>query len=357
MNHTYIIAEAGVNHNGNIDTAIKLIDKAKSIGVDAIKFQLFDAAYLVTAQAEQAGYQKKSAKGFKNQLQMLQELELPFDAYYQLKFHADKCGIDFLVTPFCLKSLDFLIQELNLGTIKISSGDVCYGPLLYQAAKQQVKIILSTGMCALEEIEQALKVIAFGYIAENKKPSFEGFNLNYQTALAQDKLKTNVTLLHCVSEYPAPLVETNLKAMDVLKEKFGLPVGLSDHSEYIWASVAAVAREASTIEKHFTLDNTMSGPDHKASLDVKDFAQMVEAIRAVEQTIGTHHKKPTTSELKNKQCVRRSIVANNAIKPGELFSEQNLTFKRPENGLSPMQYWDKLGQVSTQNYEKDDVII
>ena len=287
---------------------------------------------------------------------MLQELELPFDAYHQLKLHADECGVDFLVTPFCLKSLDFLIQELKLNTIKISSGDVCHGPLLYQAAKQQVKIILSTGMCGLDEIEQALKVIAFGYTGGNNKPSFEGFDLNYQTESAQNKLKANVTLLHCVSEYPAALEETNLKAMDVLKEKFGLPVGLSDHSEFIWASVAAVAREASMIEKHFTLDNTMSGPDHKASLDVKDFAQMVEAIRAVEQTIGTHHKQPTASELKNKQCVRRSIVANKVIKVGELFSEQNLTFKRPENGLSPMQYWGKLGQSSKQSYKKDEVI-
>lgn len=357
MSHTYIIAEAGVNHNGNIEIALQLIDKAKSIGVDAIKFQLFDAASLVTAEAEQAGYQKKSAKGFKNQLQMLQELELPFDAYHRLKAHADSCGIDFLVTPFCLKSLDFLIQELKLNTIKISSGDVCHGPLLYQAAKQQVKIILSTGMCGLDDIGQALKTMAFGYIDTNTEPSLKNFDLYYQTELAQQALKDNVTLLHCVSEYPAPLAETNLKAMDALKEKFGLPVGFSDHSQFIWASVAAVAREASIIEKHFTLDNTMSGPDHTASLDVKDFSQMVEAIRAVEQTIGTHHKNPTASELKNKQCVRRSMVASTTIKPGDIFSEQNLTFKRPENGLSPMQYWNKLGKPSKQNYKKDEAIV
>jgi N-acetylneuraminate synthase len=357
MNKTYIIAEAGVNHNASEDLALEMITRAKEIGADAIKFQLFQAESLVTEDAEQAQYQKKAYTQAKTQFQMLKELELPHRAFERLKNHAKKEQIDFIITPFDLASLDFITQKLNLDVIKIGSGDVTNGPLLLATARSKKKIILSTGMSTLSDIEMALKVIAFGLLTNDETPSLKAFDEAYSHVNVQSILKAHVSLLHCTSEYPAPVEESNLKAMDTLRAAFGLRVGFSDHTPGIEISLAAVARDAAIIEKHFTLDKNLPGPDHLASLDYLEFKTMIDNIRNIEKALGNGRKQPSISEMKNIQIVRRSIVANEKINMGENFTISNLAFKRPHRGLSPMDYWDLLGTKAQKDYVKDEVII
>jgi N-acetylneuraminate synthase len=356
MDHTYIIAEAGVNHNGSLESAMALLYQAKAIGADAIKFQIFSAEKLTTRYARQADYQQKAYTSA-SQYDMLKALELSQDSFSDLKNEADSLKIDFIVTPFDLESLDFISQILDLPVIKLGSADITNGPLLLKAAHSKRKIILSTGMSTLGEIEDALKVIAFGLTYAKDLPTSATLNACYASFEVQKLLQQTVTLLHCTSEYPAPIEEMNLDAMHTLGAAFGLPVGLSDHSKGIVVPIAAVAKKACMIEKHFTLDNNLPGPDHQASLNVQDFKSMIQAIREVEKAMGHGLKIPSMSEAKNKNFVRRSLVASHTIKRGELYTTQNIGIKRPVNGLSPMFYWEKIGKVAEKDYEKDEMIL
>lgn len=351
----YIIAEAGVNHNGSLDLAKKLIDVAVEAGADAVKFQTFKADTLVSKKAEKADYQKQATSEDESQYEMIKKLELDEDAHRLLIDYCKNSGIQFLSTPFDLVSVDLLARTFNLPCIKIPSGDITNAPLLLKIAQTGKPVILSTGMSTLGEIEDALGVLAFGYLG-NSEPSIAAFRAAYCSAQGQMCLLNKVTLLHCTTEYPAPIIDVNLKVMDTLKNAFALPVGYSDHTEGIAVPIAAVARGAVVIEKHFTLDRTLPGPDHKASLEPTELSQMVRSIRDVEQALGVGTKHPTPSELKNTAVARKSLVAARTIEAGELFTAENIAIKRPGNGLSPMQYWELLDRMATRFISADEEI-
>lgn len=353
--HTYIIAEAGVNHNGSIDMAKMLVEVAAEAGANAVKFQTFKADRLVSRVAPKAVYQSKTTDIDESQHEMIRKLELDEQAHETLIEHCKVCGIEFLSTPFDLESVDLLAGRFNLPCIKIPSGDITNALLLLKIARTGKPVILSTGMSTLGEIEDALGVLAFGYLNKNN-PSIETFRETYYSDEGQSALQKKVTLLHCTTEYPAPLRDVNLKVMDTLKSAFGLPVGYSDHSEGIAVPIAAVARGAVVIEKHFTLDRTLPGPDHKASLEPEELKQMVEAICVVEKALGSSLKHPTSSELKNIAVARKSLVAARTITFGEHLTAENLTIKRPGNGLSPMKYWEMLGRRVCRDFAADEVI-
>lgn len=352
---TYVIAEAGVNHNGNEDLAKKMIDAAKAAGADAVKFQLFDAAKLTTRTALQAQYQVKNTAQLQSQYDMLKALELSCDAFARLFSHAQNVQIDFIITPFDLDSLHYLIQ-MDLPVIKIGSGDLTHGPLLLAAARSLKKLIISTGMSDLSDIELAMKVLAFGLTRPIGNPTQAELDNAYESDQAQSLLRENVTLLHCTSEYPTPFNQVNLKAMDTLQSAFGVKVGLSDHTPGLDVAIAAVARNAVIIEKHFTLDKNMPGPDHLASLDIPELTSMIQAIRHIEMALGTGRKYPLMSEKKNISVARRGLVASQAIRKGEVFSSENMTVKRPAQGLSPMHFWRMLGQTADKDFEMDEAI-
>lgn len=353
-----IIAEAGVNHNGSEELAFKLVESAAQAGADIVKFQTFKASKLVTANAEQADYQIKNT-GFKeSQLSMLSRLELSYEMHHKLVSHCKKLDIEFLSTAFDYESLNFLTNELKLKTLKVPSGELTNAPLVLAHARKGCNLILSTGMATLSEIEQALGVIAFGYInQENDEPSLAEFEAAYFSELGKEKLKEKVTILHCTTEYPAPMIDINLNAMDTIRDAFKLPVGYSDHSEGITIPIAAVAKGAIVIEKHFTLSNEMEGPDHKASLEPAELSEMITSIRKVEQAIGDGIKGPRPSEIKNKAVARKSLVAKSLIRKGEVFSNNNLEIKRPGDGLSPYKYWELVGKLARQDYEEGDLIV
>jgi len=353
---TYIIAEAGVNHNGSIDLARKLIDAAMEAGADAVKFQTFRAEALVSDAAPKADYQKQATGSAESQLQMLKKLELDEAAHKALAAHCRARGIQFLSTPFDEESIELLDQRIGVPLIKVPSGEITNGPYLLAAARTGKPLILSTGMSTLDEVRAALEVIAFGYTERKRKPSRTAFRSAYRSPAGRRALKAKVTLLHCTTEYPAPFSDVNLRAMDTMREEFGLPVGFSDHTPGMIIPVAAVARGASVIEKHFTLDRSLPGPDHRASLEPRELRAMVRAIRDVEQATGSGVKEPAPSERKNIAVARRSIVASRAIRKGETFTTENITSKRPGAGASPMQYWDALGRKATKQYRKDEVI-
>lgn len=329
---TLIIAEAGVNHNGDLNLAKKLVDAAVDAGADVVKFQTFKAIDLATAQAEQATYQKKALHQAQSQLQMLQRLEFKTEHHLEIISYCDRKGIEFLSTPFDLKSITFL-QSLNLQRWKIPSGEITNLPYLRQIAVSKKPVILSTGMSSLGEIEEALKALE---------------NSGLPRSL--------ITLLHCTTEYPAPIKEVNLRAMHTLRQAFKVAVGYSDHTPGIAVPTAAVALGATVIEKHLTLDHNLPGPDHLASLEPDQFASMVTAIRNIEQALGNGIKSPTPSELLNIPVVRKSLVASRPISAGELFTEDNLTTKRPGTGISPM-FWDEwIGRPASRNYLPDELI-
>lgn len=352
----YVIAEAGVNHNGSLEMAMELVDAAARAGADAIKFQTFRADSLVTVGAPKAEYQRLTTASDETQHTMLKGLELGPPAHKALLEHCRSRGIDFLSTPFDEESLDLLVHELGLRRIKISSGEIVSGPLLLQAARSGVDIILSTGMSTIAEVEMALAVLAFGFVSRDVTPSWEEIWRAYHSREGRSALEEKVVLLHCTSEYPAPFSDVNLRAMDTLRAAFGLPVGLSDHTEGIAVSIAAVARGAAVIEKHLTLDKNLPGPDHKASLEPEELADLVRSIRQVEQALGTGWKGPAPSEWSNRDLVRKSLIARREIVEGELFTPDNVTFKRPGGGLSPMRYWDVLGRRAPRSFAKDEVI-
>lgn len=326
-----IIAEAGVNHNGDIDLAHSLIDEAYKAGADIVKFQTFQATELVIKSAEKAEYQKISSSTIESQWEMLKNLELTSENHFQLIKHCETLGIEFLTTAFDLKSLEFL-TKLNLSRFKIPSGEITNFPYLKRISELEKPIILSTGMSDLLEVENAIQV------------------------LRSNDPNKDLTILHCNTEYPTPMEDVNLNAMLSLKKKFKVNVGYSDHTSGIEIAIAAVALGAKVIEKHLTLDKTLQGPDHQASLNPLEFKNMVNGIRNIELALGDGVKRPSKSESKNIAIARKSLVAKESIREGELFSEDNMNVKRPGNGISPMRWNEIIGQKAKRNFNVDDLI-
>jgi len=353
----FIIAEAGVNHNGSVKLARSLIDAAADAGADAVKFQSFRADELVSRSAPRAAYQTENLGGSETQYEMLRKLELSFEDQREIAAYAAKCGISFLSTPFDITSLEFLVQDLGLKRIKLGSGDITNAPLLLAAARAGVDVILSSGMASLDETLTALDVLAYGYTTgKNQSPTAGAFSGARESGQGRDALRQRVTLLHCTSEYPTPPADVNLRAMDALREATGLAVGLSDHSEGIAVPIAAAALGAVVIEKHFTLDRSMTGPDHRASIEPADLKQLVRGIRDVECALGTGVKSPAAGELSTRAVARRSLVAGASIRAGDHFTVENLKVKRPGTGVAPILYWDYLGRVATRDYAEDELI-
>jgi len=354
---TYIIAEAGVNHNGSMETAFKLINLAVKAGADAVKFQTFKTELSLSKNAPKPEYQIQTTGDVETQFEMAKKLELGHTEHRELLAHCQKNNIQFLSTAFDLPSLDLLVDELKVPRLKVPSGDILNGPLVLKIAQTGLPTIVSTGMCTLGEVEQALGVLAFGYLNdESKTPSLEALRLAYASPEGQKALKEKVTLLHCTTEYPTPFCDVNLCAMDSLKAAFGLSTGLSDHTSGISVSLAAVARGASLVEKHFTLDKSMPGPDHQASLSPDELIALVKSIREIEEALGNSVKVPAHSEIKNIAIARKSLVAATPIKKGELFTPDNLTCLRPGSGILAINYWEWLGKPARRDYEPDTLI-
>lgn len=333
MKRTLIIAEAGVNHNGDIAKAKALIDKGAEAGVDFVKFQTFKASNLVTKQAKRAAYQDKNTQDNDSQYEMLKKLELSQAVHQELIDYCTKKGVQFLSTGFDFESLEFL-AGLGITIAKIPSGEITNLPYLRKVATLFPEVILSTGMANITEIKDAVKVLTDNGVSKDK-----------------------ITVLHCNTEYPTPMEDVNLKAMLHIQRELGVPVGYSDHTLGIEVPIAAVALGATVIEKHFTLDKTLPGPDHKASLEPEELKAMVSAIRNIEKAIGgSGLKEVSKSEAKNKPIARKSIVATKAIKKGDLFSVENLTIKRPGTGISPMQWDEVIGKTAKKDFEEDDLI-
>ncbi len=332
MKKTFIIAEAGVNHNGRIELAKKMIEVAAEAGVDVVKFQSFKAENLVSINTPKAEYQKKTTDATESQFEMIKKLELDVESHKILMEHCNKRNIMFLSSPFDLDSIDLLV-ELGLDIFKIPSGEITNLPYLQKIGKLNKKVILSTGMADLGEIEDALDIL-----------------------IEAGTSKENITVLQCNTEYPTPFEDVNLKAMLSIKNAFGIETGYSDHTTGIEIPIAAVAMGATIIEKHFTLDKNMEGPDHKASLEPNELKAMVTAIRNVEIGLGDGVKKPSPSESKNKPIARKSIVAAIDIKKGEKITEKNLAIKRPGNGISPMRWNEIIGMEAQKDYRKDELI-
>lgn len=353
---SFIIAEAGVNHNGDLNKALDLIDVAADSGADAVKFQTFRAEALATPDASKAAYQAQHTDPNESQVAMLRRLELSESDHKNLKKKCGERGIRFLSTPFDRKSLAFLTDEMNINLIKISSGELTNGPLLLDAARRNVNIVMSTGMANIDEISEALAVIAFGYCLPEAAPSSEAFAEIFASKQGQAVLREKVTLLQCTTAYPAPLEETNLRAMKSLRKTFGVQVGYSDHTLGTIIPVAAVACGAIIIEKHFTLDRSLPGPDHRASLEPDELKEMIEAIRIVEAALGDESKTLQSSERENKPIARKSLVALNDMAAGEVFNEQNLGALRPGDGISPMRYWDMIGKSTIKAIQAGEKI-
>lgn len=334
MDNVFVIAEAGVNHNGSLEQAKAMVAAAANAGVDAVKFQTFRAETLVTVTAAKAGYQQEATGTSESQYQMLKKLELSSEDFCELKACCENNQIEFLSTPFDLASIDLLVN-IGMKRWKLPSGEITNLPYLRKIGSLGQEVILSSGMCDLDEVAAALSLLESSGTPQKQ-----------------------ITLLHCNTEYPTPMGDVNLRAMQTLRNAFpGLKgVGYSDHTLGIEVPIAAVALGATVIEKHFTLDRNLPGPDHKASLEPDDLAAMVRAIRNIEAALGDGVKKPTSSELKNKPIARKSIVAAGPIAAGELFTEINLTVKRPGTGVSPMRWDEVIGQTARRNYQADEMI-
>lgn len=330
MKHVCIIAEAGVNHNGDVNLAKKMVDAAKQAGVDYIKFQTFHPEKLVSKYAQKARYQKANTGSDESQLKMLQKVALTNEEFVELKNYCAQVGIGFISTPFDDESIDFL-EKFDMDFWKIPSGEINNLPYLEKIAKTGRKVIMSTGMSSMEEIVQAVSVL-------------EGSGTK------------DLVLLHCNTQYPTPYEDVNLVAMSSIEAATGKPVGYSDHTQGIEVPIAAVALGAVVIEKHFTLDKGMEGPDHKASLEPDELAEMVSSIRNIEKALGSAEKQPSKSERENISVARKSIVAAKPIKKGTPFSEDNITVKRPGSGISPMKWYDVIGMTAARDYEEDEMI-
>lgn len=357
VSRTLVIAEAGVNHNGSLQRALELVDAAAAAGADIIKFQTFRAERLASRLAPKADYQKRETGTIESQLDMLRALELDEAAHRVLISRCAEKGLEFLSTPFDHESLDLLVRTFDLPRLKLGSGDMTNAPLLLAIARSAKPLILSTGMATLSEVEEALGVLAFGYASRpDATPTIPAFWLAYESDIGQKALRNNVALLHCTTEYPTPAGDVNLRAMDTLRQAFGLEVGYSDHTQGTAISLAAVARGATIIEKHFTLDRNLPGPDHKSSLEPIELAAMVSDIRRVEAALGNGIKRPAESERPNRIVARKSLVAARPIQAGERFSAENIDIKRPGGGIAPVRYWEFLGRQSPRPYAADEVI-
>ena len=332
FNKVFIIAEAGVNHNGSIELAKKLIDAASESGADAVKFQTFKAEKLVSKNAQKADYQKQTTDIKESQFDMIKKLELDMDTHKELIDYCQNKDIMFLSTPFDHDSIE-LLSDLGLEIFKIPSGEITNLPYLRKIGKLNKKVILSTGMADIGEIEDALDIL-----------------------ISSGTNKENITVLHANTMYPTPMEDVNLRAMQTIASTFKVDVGYSDHTLGIEVPIAAVALGAKVIEKHFTLDRNLPGPDHKASLEPDELKAMVKAIRNIERALGNGIKKPTKSEMSNIKIVRKSIVAKTTIKKGEIFTEKNITVKRPGNGISPMRWDEIIGTIANKDYKEDDLI-
>ena len=355
--NTFIIAEAGVNHNGSMDLARSLVDAAVAAKADAVKFQSFIATSIVTANAKKADYQIVQTGGQESQLEMLQRLELPQSQQHELFKYCRTRDIAFLSTPFDIQSLKFLVDDIGLSLIKVGSGELTNAPFLLEVARSAKQIILSTGMSTIDEIELALGVIAFGLSSEKTlKPTTNACSKALESDAGKKAINQCVTLLHCTTDYPTSPLDVNLQAMRTLREKFNCQVGLSDHSVGTHISVGAVAMGATVIEKHLTTSRNLEGPDHKASLEPQEFKILVENIRDIEKALGSSEKLPTATEIKNRQVARRSIVACKPIKSGETFTTENIVVKRPGTGQSPFKYWDLLGTKSQRDIAENELI-
>ena len=352
---TFLIAEAGVNHNGSIELAKKLIDAAVMAGADAVKFQSFVASSIVTAGASKAEYQITNTGSKESQLEMLKKLELSHSQQRELHQYCQRSGIQFLSTPFDTASLNFLTVDLGLETIKVGSGELTNAPFLFEVARLAKNIILSTGMSTIDEVADALGVIAF-VMTDSKNPSVSSFKSALASSEGRKAVTSKVTLLHCTTDYPTVPSDVNLQAMLTLREKFDCQVGFSDHSVGIHLAVAAVAMGATVIEKHLTIDRDLPGPDHKASLEPNEFKNLVDQVRDLENAFGDGIKRPTEVELKNKKIARRSLVALKAIKTGDVFTSENVSIKRPGTGRSPFEYWSLLGTKATSDIAENDLI-
>lgn len=332
MSRVIIIAEAGVNHNGDYEMAKRMVVAAKNAGADYIKFQTAIPKEVISKFAVMADYQKNNVGKEESQLEMCEKIHLPLSAYKSLKEYCDEVGIKFMSTPFDLVSIDTL-AELDMDYMKIPSGEITNLPYLRKIAKLGISVIMSTGMCEPDEIESALNVLTDNGLK-----------------------KGDIILLHCNTEYPTPMCDVNLKAMLEMRDIFGVRVGYSDHTKGIEVPVAAVALGAEVIEKHFTLDKTLPGPDHVASLEPSELKAMVDAIRNVEMALGNGHKHVTDSERKNISIARKSIVAAHEIKAGDLFTEDNITVKRPGDGISPMMWDEVIGKCAKRDFQEDELI-
>lgn len=351
-----VIAEIGVNHNGSPELARQMVEAAAAAGADAVKFQVFRAENLATANAPKARYQQLATDSQESQAAMLHRLELSAADFIALHAHCEKLGVEFMASPFDPSSVAFL-HRLGVPRLKLGSGEITNAQLLLAAARTGLPVILSTGMSSLGEVEAALGVLAFGYLGADVAPHSTTFREAYESSGGQRCLAERVTLLHCTTEYPAPPEDANLLAMDVLKAAFGLPVGYSDHTEGTAVAVAAAARGASVVEKHFTLDRSLPGPDHRASLEPAELAQLVAAIGTVDRALGSGRKQAAASEYGNRTIARRSLVAACDIAAGEPLTEANLTVRRPNNGITAMDYFDWLGRTARRDYLKDEPIL
>lgn len=325
-----IIAEAGVNHNGNLDLALKMVDEAKRAGADIVKFQTAIPEKVISKYADKAEYQKKTTGNEESQLEMCKRIHLKLSDYDIIKKYCEEAGIEFLSTPFDLESIDYL-EKLGMRLWKIPSGEITNLPYLIKIAKTGKPVIMSTGMAELNEVEEAVNVLKENGAGE-------------------------ITLLHCTTEYPAPFESVNLRAMNTLREKFGTEAGYSDHTVGFEVAVAAAVLGASVVEKHFTLNHNMEGPDHKASLEPEEFEVMVNNIRLIEKAMGDGVKQPAEAEKKNIAIARKSIVAAKDIKKGEIFTEENITVKRPGSGISPMKWFEVLGTEAVRDFGEDELI-
>ena len=329
MSKVLIIAEAGVNHNGSLEMAKKLVDAAKSCGADIVKFQTAKLESLVSKAAHMADYQKKNTGVEESQKEMLSKLLLSFEDFVELARYCKEVGIKFLSTPFDIESIRFLNDMQDIW--KIPSGEITNYPYLVEIGKTKKKVILSTGMAEMEEIQSAIDVL-------------------------KENGTEDITILHCTTEYPAPIKDVNLNVMQTMRDAFGYPVGYSDHTQGIEVSLAAATLGATVIEKHFTLDRNLPGPDHKASLELDELKAMVDGIRKIELALGSNEKKPSEIELKNRLVARKSIVAKKAIKAGEELTEDNITTKRPGSGINPMKWNKVIGTKAVRDFEEDELI-
>ena len=330
MMRTYIIAEAGDNHNGDIGLAHRLVEEAKKCGCDCVKFQTFSAESLVTQKAEKANYQKKNTGNNDSQYSMLKKLELKAKDFIELKLHCDDLGIDFLSTPFDVQSVD-LLEQIGVAKYKLSSGDITNMPLLKYIARKEKTIILSTGMCVMDEVKEAVNWI-------------------------EEENNHNIILLHCTSNYPTPFEDVNMRAMLTLKESFSYPVGYSDHTEGIIIPIMAVSMGARVIEKHFTLDKSLEGPDHKASLNIWELRDMVEAIRNIEAAMGDGVKLPVSQELETRIAARKSLVAGHDMMAGHIIEEKDISVKRPGSGIAPKYIKEIIGKKLVKKVMKDELL-